>query len=84
MKTEPRTLDFRTTGWGHNFSLRQMRRKTRFTGPVWSTPRPRVGDKILWRTAFGHVVAVVKKVDYCRDPQDMCFIECKVIERHPA
>lgn len=80
MKTEPRTLDFRATYWGHNISLKQSGMR-KFTGAVWSTPRPRVGDKMLWRTGFGHVVAVVKKVDYCQDPNDMCFITCKVVER---
>lgn len=76
-----RVIDFRTTGWGHNLDLVPLDTPDDFKGAVWSTPRPSVGDKLVWRTAYGHLVAEVTEVDYCRDPSDMCFLKGKILER---
>lgn len=79
MAKDKRTLDFRNTYWGHNIELRQ--KGDLFVGSCISTPRPMEGDHLLWKTEYGHAIAEVRKVEYCRDPMDMCFVEAKVVDR---
>lgn len=77
-KPTGRTIDYRKTYWGHNLSLRPEKKTGRYRGSCWTTPRPRIGDTLLWKSAVGTVEAIVTDVEYCRDPDDMAFIRVRV------
>lgn len=73
-------IDFRVTRWGHNHYFKAREDGT-YYGASLSTPRPKVGDTVLWKTNYGHVEAEVLEVEYLRDPLDMAFVTSRVVKR---
>lgn len=75
------TIDFRKTFWGHNLSLIDNDDDGRLKFFTWSTPRPSVGDEVMWSTAHGYCVATVTGSESMRNVSDMAKISVEVTER---
>jgi hypothetical protein len=78
---EPQIIDYRSTSWGHNHTLEPYA-DGKLRGCCWYGHRIYVGDRMLWKTAYGYAVGKVTFVKSFRDPWDMYQIEVEVIERH--
>lgn len=77
---EPRTIDYRRTGWGHNHYFKAQDNGT-FYGACWVSGGIREGDTVLWKTEYGHAEALVLEVKPCYDPPDMYWVTSRVVGR---
>lgn len=75
-----REIDFTRTYWGHNLqSINGKGDTAEFF--VWCTPSPHEGDTMRWRTGYGEAVALVEKVEWTMNVDDMFKVSLRVIER---
>ena len=80
MNATARTIDFRTKRWGHNLDVKTVSEGV-MQGFCWSTPGPRVGDRVLWATEYGHAAAEVTESDWTINVDDMFKVTLRVVER---
>ena len=72
--------DFRRTYWGHNFGM-TLSPDGDYSGWTISTPVVKVGDTLVWETAYGEAVVKVTESYPRRDPMDMSAVRGIVVER---
>ncbi|HEY5445870.1 MAG TPA: hypothetical protein VIJ87_15660 [Pyrinomonadaceae bacterium] len=75
-----RTIDFRSTRWGHNHYFEAKDDGT-YYGPCWVSGGVSVGDTLVWKTNYGHAEAEVLDAKHCGDPSDMYFVKSKIVRR---
>jgi hypothetical protein len=75
-----RTVDYTRKYWGHDLSIKQGQDGL-LRGFCWSSPGVRVGDQLIWRTAYGTAVGEIIECRWSIDPDDMFQITVKVRDR---
>jgi hypothetical protein len=75
-------LDYRRIGGGHNLSIKTVAPGV-LTGFCWHTPRPEVGDEIIWETQHGFCKGVLEECKWTVNVDDMYKIKVRVTERIP-
>jgi hypothetical protein len=68
-----RTIDFRRTGWGHNYYLHIRNDDGSWRATLITTPRPEPGDEVLLESATGGTLhyEVTGDIRTPMDPGDM-------------
>lgn len=74
--------DFRHSTWGHAMHMPNLNPDGDLEAMSHSTPVVRVGDEVMYETAYGYAVAEVIKATPYLDPPDMCRWTARVTERH--
>lgn len=72
--------DFTRSRWGHNMEAKLNGES--LEGYTWSSPRIKLGDELLYKTAYGTAVAQVVEVKTYLDPHDMAHFKATIIKRN--
>lgn len=78
--TNMRLIDYRTTAWGHNLTIKQGEDGL-LRGHIWHYGGATVGDRLIWRTISGTSTGEILECRWLGDPDDMYHVTVKVIER---
>jgi hypothetical protein len=78
------TLDFNKCYWGHNHTLKSVDPQNKpgvLSGFIWHTPKPKLGDLVIWPTAYGYAKAIITECEWTINVDDMYKVTVKVAER---
>lgn len=75
-----RVIDMTGTTWGHNFSVTSSDGKM-WSGFVWCTPGPKVGDQLKWKTTYGVAVLDIIESEWTVNVDDMYKVKLTLAER---
>lgn len=73
----PKTHDLTAKTWGHNYTITQIiNHGERLRLSVWYAGLIRSGDYLILAHENGQTTRYqVEKIEYCRDPADMGFVD---------
>jgi hypothetical protein len=73
-------IDMRTLYWGRSWYVRQSPDGL-MRGLTHCTPKPEIGDEVIWATSYGEAIGEFTEVKWLRDPDDMYEVTVAIKRR---